>query len=106
MKSVVANAADETQVKKAGKKAKFEREKEVHDIRYVLAEEPGRRFLWRYLEACGVYKSSFTGSSETFFLEGQRSIGLKLLADITEASPDAYVKMMAEAKKRENIDDV
>lgn len=106
MKSFVANAADETQVKKAGSKAKLLRDKQLNDVRFILSEVQGRRFLYRYLEETGVFKSSFTGSSETFFNEGQRNIGLKLLADITEADTEAFVKMMAEAKKKELEEDV
>lgn len=104
-KALVANASDEAQVKKAGTKARLFRDKQLNDVRFILADVQGRRFLYRYLEETGVFKSSFTGSSETFFNEGQRNIGLKLLADITEADSEAFVKMMAEAKKRE-LEDV
>lgn len=106
MKSFVANAADETQVKKASSKVKSLREKQLNDVRFILSDVQGRRFLYRYLEEAGVFKSSFTGSSETFFNEGQRNIGLKLLADITEADVEAFVKMMAEAKKKEQEENV
>lgn len=91
---LVRNASDEVQVKDAKIKVKMGREQEVNDLKFILATEQGRRFMWRYLEMCGVYRTSFTGSSETYFLEGQRNIGLKLIADIVEADPDAYLKMI------------
>ena len=97
----VKNAADESDVNKAREKEKFGRERELSDIQHILSTAQGRRFLWRYLETCGIYRSSFTGSSETFYLEGQRNIGLKLLADITEASPESYMLMMKAQKQRE-----
>lgn len=87
------NAADEQQISNAKQKEKLGRERELNDLKFLLSSEQGRRFVWRYLELCGVFKSSFTGSSETFFLEGQRNIGLKLLADVMEADPESYIKM-------------
>lgn len=97
-RSLVKNAADKEQVKKAGSKAERIREQELNDIRFLLSREQGRRFLWRYLEICGVYRSSFTGNSQTFFNEGERNVGLKLLDDIMEAAPDAYLVMLKENK--------
>lgn len=100
-KSAVKNAADVEQVKHAKEKQVSRREREINDMAFILNTAQGRRLLWRYLEICGVFKSSFTGSSETFYLEGQRNVGLKILADITETSPEAYMLMMKEAKNRE-----
>ena len=93
------NAADENQIKEARQKERFGREKELDDLKFILATEQGRRFVWRYLEITGVYKTSFTGSSETYFLEGQRNIGLKLMADINDSDPEAYVKMIKQNKE-------
>jgi hypothetical protein len=98
----VKNAAKPEQVAQAQERETRGREREINDIAWVLSTPNGRRFLWRYLEMCGLYRTSFTGSSETFYLEGMRNIGLKLLADITETSPEQYLLMMKEAKEREN----
>jgi hypothetical protein len=95
-KSLVANAADEAQVKKAENRLINGREQEMEDVRFVLSTPSGRRFLWRWLEICGIYKTSMTGNSTTFFNEGMRSVGLSLLADIVEAQPDAYLNMQKE----------
>lgn len=93
------NAADKGQVKEQENKERRGRERELGDIRWILSSPQGRRFFWRYLGECGVFKTSFTGSSQTFFNEGQRNVGLMLLADLNEAQPDAYVTMMKEAKE-------
>lgn len=102
MKSFVKNAANQEQVQQAEGKVRKTREQELIDIKWILSEPIGRRFLWRYLDICGVFRSSFTQSSETFFLEGQRNIGLKILADINEAHPEAYLLMMKESKGEQN----
>lgn len=102
-KAMVGNAADKKQVNDAKNKEKLSRDKELDDIRQVLSTPSGRRFYWGLLGFCGVFESSFTGNSQTFFLEGKRQVGLKMLADLNEAQPDAYVTMMNEAKGDENV---
>lgn len=101
MKPFVKNAADEKQVKEAKRQAKFSREQELDDVRAILSLPAGRRFLWRYLERCGVYKSSYDPSgSRVYFNEGERNIGILLLADITQADPQAYVSMMLDSERQ------
>jgi hypothetical protein len=100
MKAFVGNAADEEQVKSAREKEKSQRDRELDDVRTVLANPVGRRFLWRYLSLCGVFTESFSvNEMMTAYNEGRRNIGLKLLADIHESQPDAYLTMMQEAKQ-------
>lgn len=70
------------------------REQEVNDLKWLMAHKQGRRIMWRLLEFAGVYRTSFTGNSETFFREGQRNVGLKFLAEVQENSPDEYLKML------------
>ena len=90
------NAADETQVEERTRKDKRGRELELDDMAALLATKGGRRIIWRYLDKCGVFRTSMTGNSQTFFNEGMRNIGLMLLTDINEADPMAYVTMMQE----------
>lgn len=97
-KAEVANAADEKQVKKAAWKARDRQRKELEDVAFILSTPEGRRFFWRYLEKCGIFKSSFSEHSShlTSFMEGERSIGLQLMADMNEADPEAYAVMQRE----------
>lgn len=97
----MTNAADERQVKGAKIKEKNQRLQELDDVKNILSSQVGRRFFWRYLGECGVFQSSFTGSSETFFREGSRNIGLKLLADLNDADPSVYSVMLKENTKGE-----
>jgi len=93
-KSLVKNASDPKQVKKAKQKEKFNRDDELKDLKEILATNAGKRFIYRYLSKCGVFKSSFTGNSETFFREGERNIGLQLLADVQEADVNSLIDIM------------
>lgn len=99
MKPLVKNASNEEQINSAKTKVKLGRERELEDLRSILSTEYGRRFIWKTLSRCGVFKISFTGSSQTFFNEGERSIGLYLLNEVMDADPESYVKMYVKDKK-------
>lgn len=72
---------------------------EAEDFKWLMKDKRGRRIVWRLLEKTGMYRSSFTGNSETFFREGQRNVGLLLTAQIHEHSPEMYPVMLQEQKK-------
>ena len=97
--SLVKNAADPEQVNKASQKVESKQDREKNDIRSVMNEVRGRRFFWKYLSFCGIYKTSFAGQHEIFYNEGMRNVGLKLLADVNEACPDAYLLMLKENRE-------
>ena len=92
-KPLVKNAADESQVRQAEVNMKLLDEKNFNDLKFILDSDQGRRFMWRVLSECGVFQTSFRTSSEIYYLEGRRSIGLKLLAEIMDCDPQAYIKM-------------
>lgn len=93
------SVSDTGQVKEQKQKEQNLRKTEIEDVKSILSTEHGRRFFFRYLTICGVFKSSFTGSSETYFLEGRRDIGLRLLSDINESNPRAYAALMEENER-------
>lgn len=93
------NTADEEDIRKADEKAKLQRYLELDDLKKILKTAEGRRFIWRYLEVASIHKTTFTGNSETFFKEGMRNIGLMILADVMDASPESFIEMMIESKK-------
>lgn len=78
---------------------KRKREAAGEDMKLIMSTKEGRRFVWEILEFCGVYRSSFTGNSETFFKEGQRNVGLMLLGKIHEHCPDGFTTMLKEQKR-------
>ena len=90
--------ADKEKVRKKGLKERLGRRQELEDIHSILSTRSGRRFFWRLLAECGIFRSSFTGNNTTFFNEGRRDIGLKFLADSQEF-PDLYLRMMTESRE-------
>jgi hypothetical protein len=71
---------------------------ELNDFIWLMGEKRGRRVIRRLLEHTGVFRSSMTGNSQTFFNEGVRSVGLKLMNLINSSDLDNYVLMLKEAK--------
>ena len=65
---------------------------------WLMNDRRGRRFVWMLLESTGVFRSSFTGNSTTFFNEGQRNVGLMVLSLINELAPNQYIIAMNERK--------
>ena len=80
--------------------AKRERrhQRDVNDLRKVLAIPEGRRYIWRLWGLTGVFRSSYTpkDANMTSFREGQRDVGLAMLQDINDASPTALAQMRSE----------
>jgi len=101
-KPLVKNAASEKQVRQAVHKEESKRDRELNDVRFILSSAQGRRFYWRLLSSSRMFETSFTGNSTTFFNEGMRNVGLIFMGDLSEADPDAYIKMMKENKTKEN----
>jgi len=95
-------AAQEQQRTEKSEARKREKTQEAEDFKWLMKDKRGRRFVWGQLERTGVYRSSFTGNSETFFREGERNIGLMLMAMIHEHSPEAYHLMLKERGTNDN----
>ena len=100
-RAIVKNAADPEQVRKAKQKVESLNDRRLNDVREVLNNKRGRRFIWELLEFCGVFKTSLADEHVIFYNEGQRNVGLKLLADINEAAPEAYIVMLNESKQED-----
>jgi hypothetical protein len=94
---VARNARDPRQVAAATRRERDQLQRQSGDLAHVMSDVRGRRFLWDTLGRTGLYTTSFTGNSETFFREGRRSFGLELLARLTAVAPDLYLTMQAEA---------
>lgn len=69
------------------------------DMRYVLNDPRGRRFLWELLGDCGLYRLSYEHSgSATMFKEGERNVALRLMTRILEVDHASYLIAQDEAR--------
>lgn len=73
----------------------------VEDVKWLMSSPRGRRLAWWLLSKSGVNRTSFNNSGSVMaFNEGQRNIGLMLQAEVLDASPDAYMTMLQEQRKK------
>ena len=95
------NAADTRAIRRAAKLAK-QLDSEHQTVVYgTMASPAGRNYIHSWLERCHVFSSSYGSSALGMaFAEGERNIGLQLLADIMRWAPDQYLQMMREANDR------
>lgn len=87
---------DTSKQDKQKKKDTRRRDKELADIKKIVSTAEGRRFFWRLLSETGMYRTSFTGNSSTFMLEGRRQIGLFLLNELMFADNKAFAQLQQE----------
>lgn len=68
------------------------------DLQAVLQTPPGRRLMWRILQAAQIEAHGFVAgdSHATSFHCGQRSIGLFMLAEMERAMPGIYTRIKQE----------
>lgn len=93
------NTADESQVKKADKREKVGRDKELDDLKYLLGLPQFRRFSWRLLAHCGFLQVPFnTNNSQQSFLIGRMDIAHFLFSEMNNADEELVFKMMKEGK--------
>ncbi len=93
------DAGDRIHVSERQKRRRLQNQREDDDLAWLMNQREGRRFMWRLLQSCHLYESSFTGTSATFFREGERNVGLQVLADITRICPDHHARRAGETQK-------
>lgn len=100
-KSLVSNAADEEQIRKATTKEKSKQDLEAEDMRKLLRTPFGQRVIWKYLKMCGVFRSVWSSDSrEHAFNDGKREIGLKIMGDCIESDEAVLMDMMSAGLKK------
>ncbi|MBX9946074.1 MAG: hypothetical protein K2Y40_18510 [Reyranella sp.] len=93
------DAGDRLSVSDRQKRHRLAAERADADLVWLMNQREGRRFVWRLLQLCHLYESSFTGTSATFFREGERNVGLQVLADIVRLCSDLHARMAGECQK-------
>jgi len=90
----------EDAIDEQSKRARFAADMEINDLKWLMSNKRGRRFVYRLLERAGVWRLSFnTNALSMAFAEGTRNEGLRLLAQLTEHCLDRYTEMLQEQKE-------
>lgn len=74
-------------MKTSPEEAVYKKDKDA--LNHLLSTPEGRWFLIRLLEDCMIYADTFTGDNRTFFNEGKRSVGLRIMARVNELGEQA-----------------
>ncbi len=69
------------------KRLENERQQLRHDYSETFKTAHGIRVLEDICEKAGIWNTSFTGNSKTYFNEGRRDLGLYVLKKANEADP-------------------
>lgn len=89
----------ESDADSTAREAKAQRrvQREIEDLKWLMADPRGRRFVARLLDRAGVHRSSFNNSGSVMaFNEGRREMGLFLTAEVLEHTPKAYSQLLNE----------
>ena len=96
------NTGNASDVRKMDKAARARELSKIADLKFLLNLPQFRRYLFGYLSESKTTESVFNENPNLmYFLEGNRNVGLKMLAEVMEANPDSYAQMMRENKVQE-----
>lgn len=93
------DASDPKVVRDAVKAAKSADDRAKEGLKAIMGDPTGRAWLYRLLMLCDPYRNCF--SSDPLYMAmrcGESNIGLQVIADMQEASPELYLQTMKENK--------
>lgn len=79
---------------------KHNRRQEVDDIKNIMNTEHGRRFIWRLLTHCGVFRSIWSNSAAIHYNSGMQDVGHFIQAEVIDAAEGSYLQMIKESKEK------
>ena len=80
-------------------KSKTDQDQYIADLKEILSKPSGIRFFKRFFEDGYIFRTTFTGNSQSYFLEGARNYALKYFNDITIAAPEYLPELIIRPKK-------
>ena len=100
----MSNAANPKNVQAKNRRERRAQERKASDLRWVMSEPQGRRFIWGLLT--NINKSTFDlNPSLAALKEGSRNKELEIQAAVLELCPDLYLKAQAEAMHQKTQED-
>lgn len=92
------DSKDEQKLLKQKKENELARLKDQDDILWILSTAKGRRFLWKLISECGIYRTPYVpkDTTETHVRIGKQQIGYGLVGWICAAKKDAVLQMQNE----------
>lgn len=96
----VRNAADRSQVGRAGRRERDEQQAITAAWREVLRTKAGRVLIWHLLSEAGVFRSIWHASALIHYLAGKQDFGHQIMAEAVAADEDAFDLMQREARAR------
>lgn len=92
------DAGDPVAVKEKTRAAKRRDDANKRVLRQLMGSNEGRAWAYELLSLCHVYQSAFSANALMMACaEGERNIGLRILADLMRACPERYIEMLKEA---------
>jgi hypothetical protein len=68
---------------------------QAEDVKWLMANAQGQRFLTRLLEETAVFSTAFHTSGQVMALnEGRKQIGYWLIGELTAHTPDAFINLL------------
>jgi hypothetical protein len=94
------DASDPKQVKDRIKQLRVQENIKDDLLRRIMETREGRSWFFEILESAHIWRSSFSVEALAMgFAEGERNMGLRLLADLMRACPARYIEMVQEARE-------
>lgn len=83
--------------------AKRKAQQQADDLKWLMRHPQGRRIVTRIFEKTGIRRTPFnTSGSVMSFNAGMQNIGLWLEAEILEATPDDYLRLLKEFRSNDD----
>lgn len=91
------------ELKQREDKLKAQRDQELEDLKQLLDNPAGLRFIRRLMEAGRVFSSSMTANSWTYFNEGARNLALMFFKDVVEVAPHRVAELVREKIEENHV---
>lgn len=74
----------------------------LHEALSKVCKMPeGRALMWAIIGQTKIYSEDFSGNSRDIFDKGRRSVGLWLIAQLTEVDPTVYPRLLLDMANHE-----